>query len=308
MAVAQPVLSNADQSIPYVRMPGSTPFFSGTQVQPGHNSLCKLLQATLEECGNEDGHSRREKANLRACARTFMEMHDYRDKNLTKLYKDAEAAHRFMKNIVKDIGLRLQCSNKRVSPSSSSSSSAGRRQRLAEIMLSSHEIAIMLTLKDNFRNAVLALLPLLMNSDNISEQDKELFRDGIDAYNAAQAKVGRNSPIVTGRPRNRIIGVIPRRIAEIDLERSNRICYDSAGEESDYNCEDSEQLHAAIAISNHDSVALNNQQRNRYKALAESQNNESVDYSDIDRNDEEDDDDDDDSVGNPFILDSAIEH
>ena len=47
----------------------------------------------------------------------------------------------------------------------------------------------MLTLKDNFRKVVLEMLPLLMNSENLSEQDKELIQDGIDAYNAAQAKV-----------------------------------------------------------------------------------------------------------------------
>ena len=76
-AVAQAVLSDTGDGIPYVRFPGSMPFFSGAQVWPGDKSLCRFLQLNLEESGNDSDLSKRVKEHLRACARTFMGMHDY---------------------------------------------------------------------------------------------------------------------------------------------------------------------------------------------------------------------------------------
>jgi hypothetical protein len=194
----------------YLISNGTTPFFTGASFVEDA-SLCDFFRIRLHDCTGDDEHMRDFKKELRSCVLLFTGNHNPCQTYLTELYENPNTALKFAKQMVKSIGLDVTSSDKRVRID-------GERKRVQIVKTPEELLAMTFGLKFKFSNPLLELLPSLLGTQNLSRCDQNWVKQSVRLYNEQCSMFGEEEILINHA--DRVIGVIPDRVAEAIMERN----------------------------------------------------------------------------------------
>lgn len=172
----------------YLIQRGALPFFNGMQCMY-HEALPKFLKKKMEDEEGDSEDVKKKKEDIRHCYRAVFSDNSFQ--KLHQITSEPVAAHVFVKQLCKQLGLSLLCTNKR-KQASAAVRAVRQNQKVSvyAMQTSTYSVAIACALKASLRDTLVALLGPLLHSRNLRDGDKEWVRDGVEAYNKVVDELG----------------------------------------------------------------------------------------------------------------------